>query len=76
MDNFMDLLTNERFHAVNFDYNGRHYCFAGWWILDWDEDSKVYKSKEEFINDPIFDGHTIEEVADAIENPDFEYSPF
>ena len=73
MDNFMNLLTNKDFHAVNFDYKGRHYCFAGWWVLDWDEDSKDYDTLEEFIKDPFFDGKTISELSGDIENPDFEF---
>ena len=65
-----DIVTSilrDDFHAVNFDVDGVHYCFAGWWSLctgdgDNDEDYKIYDSKEEFLKDPVFDGKTLAEV--------------
>lgn len=72
MSDFVKEIMKDNFHAVNFDVDGVHYDFAGWWILGWsDDDYKIYDSKEEFINDPIFGGKTIEQVTP--ENVDFEF---
>ncbi len=64
------------FHAVNFKYKGEDYGFAGWWVLYWGENGendKIYDSKEEFLNDPIFDGRTFENALDDMTDFAFEY---
>ena len=64
----VDAILQDDFHAVNFDVEGVHYCFSGWWLLDIEgpeegqEEDKIYDSKEEFLNDPIFGGKTLGEV--------------
>ena len=75
-NNDMDIvwrILREDFHAVNFDVAGVHYCFSGWWLLDFDGGEKTYISKEEFLKDPLFDGKTITEV--KVENADWEFFP-
>ncbi|MDD6790462.1 MAG: hypothetical protein PUE04_10200 [Lachnospira sp.] len=73
-NNFIRNILRDDFHAVNFDYNGLHYTFSGWWLLDVSDGSdKIYDSKTEFLNDPIFDGKTIQEINP--ENADFEFEP-
>ena len=58
-----DEIMRDDFHAVNFDFEGIHYCFAGWWVLDiGDDEDKEYDSKEDFLNDPIFNGKRLAEV--------------
>ena len=74
-----DILHN-KFHAVSFRYKGVAYGFAGWWILYWGHDGKfdkIYDSKEEFLNDPVFDGRTLDQAfADGdITDVDFEFEP-
>lgn len=72
MSDFVKDILRDDFHAVNFDVNGIHYDFAGWWILEWgDNDYKIYDSREDFINDPIFGDKTIGQVIP--ENVDFEF---
>ena len=67
-------ILKEDFHAVNFEVDGVHYCFSGWWMLDCDNgDEKIYDSKEEFLYDPIFNGKTISEA--NVENIDLEFFP-
>lgn len=72
-NDFVETLMREDFHAVNFDFAGMHYCFAGWWILDWDEGDKTYDSKKDFVKDRIFNGKSITEIQCSIENAEFEF---
>lgn len=72
-EDIVTTILRDDFHAVNFDVNGIHYCFSGWWLLDIDGEEKEYDSKEEFLNDPIFDGKTLSEV--KAENIDVELNP-
>lgn len=73
-NSFIRDILRDDFHAVNFDYHGRHYTFSGWWLLDMDDGSdKIYDSKAEFLNDPIFDGKTIKDIKPL--HADFEFEP-
>ena len=75
----VDAILQDDFHAVNFDVEGVHYCFSGWWLLDIEgleeglEEDKIYDNKEEFLNDPIFGGKTLGEV--EVENIMVELCP-
>ena len=65
---FVHTVRRNDFHAVNFDAGNKHYTFSGWWLLEWDNGEKFYDSKEEFLNDSIFDGRTAAEaeIHDAV----------
>lgn len=67
---FLPELTRDDFHAAEFVYNGITYQFSGWWILGWEENGEEklleFDTKEEFFSAPIFDGKTIEEIANQI----------
>ena len=76
-----DILHN-KFHAVSFRYKGVAYGFAGWWILYWgdewvEENTKEYDTKEDFLQDRVFDGRTLDQAfADGdITDVDFEFEP-
>ena len=80
MSEITSQILHPKFHAVNFLYKGEEYGFAGWWILYWGhngEFDKFYDSKEEFLNDPVFDGRTLDQAfTDGdITDPDFEFEP-
>lgn len=70
MYKFLPELKRDNFEDAEFTYNGIKYWFAGWWILGWEENgvekSLEFDTKEEFFAAPIFDGKTIEEIADRI----------
>ena len=59
-------ILRDDFEALNFEVNGVHYCFSGWWMLDFVDSEndfyKFYDSREEFLNDPVFDGKTFAEA--------------
>ena len=78
MNDAVNDILNDKFHAVNFMYKGESYGFAGWWVLyrgfD-DEVDIIYDSKEEFLNDKVFDGRTFEEALSDITDLDFEFEP-
>lgn len=75
MNNIVAIIRDPAFHAVNFHYAGQHYTFSGWWMLEWDDGDKIYNSKEDFINDPFFDGRTIGEIQSETTDVDFEFEP-
>lgn len=70
MYKFLPTLKKDNFHSAEFTYNGIKYWFAGWWILGWEENGEEkdleFDTKEEFLAAPIFDGKTIEDIADQI----------
>lgn len=79
MYNFLPELKKENFHDAEFTYKGTVYTFAGWWILAWEENGKekdiIFDTKEEFLAAPIFDGKTIEEIAEEITDYDVSLEP-
>ena len=75
VDNPVEQIRLPGFHAVNFMYKGIEYTFSGWWMLDWGTGEKIYDSKEEFLNDPFFDGRTLEDALEDMTDFDFEFVP-
>ena len=79
MCKFLQELKMENFHDAEFTYNGITYCFAGWWILGWEENGEerdvIFDTKEEFLAAPVFDGKTIEEIADQITDYEISLEP-
>jgi hypothetical protein len=76
---FLPELKRDNFHDAEFVYNGIKYYFSGWWLLEWEENGEekdmVFDTKESFLVAPIFDGKTIEEVADQIKYYDIYLEP-
>ena len=76
---FLSELKRDNFHDAEFVYNGIKYYFSGWWLLEWEENGEekdmVFDTKEAFLVAPIFDGKTIEEVADQIKYYDIYLEP-
>jgi hypothetical protein len=76
---FLPELKRDNFRDAEFVYNGIKYWFAGWWILGWEangeEQTLEFDTKEEFLSAPIFDGKTIEEIADQIKYYDICLEP-
>lgn len=70
MYKFLPELKRDNFHDAEFTYNGIKYFFSGWWLLEWEENGEErhleFDTKEEFLAAHIFDGKTIEEIADNI----------
>lgn len=70
MYKFLTELKRDDFEDADFIYNGIKYYFSGWWLLEWEENGEEkhldFDTKEEFLVAPIFDGKTIEEIADQI----------
>jgi hypothetical protein len=80
MNDLIQAILDNKFHAVSFRYKGTFYGFAGWWILywgdEWDEEkTKEYDTKDEFLQDRIFDGRTLEEAQADITDIDLEFEP-
>ena len=79
MYKFLTELKRDDFHDAEFIYNGITYQFAGWWILVWEESGEeknvIFDTKEEFLAAPVFDGKTIEEIADQITEFDVSLEP-
>ena len=79
MYKFLPELKRDDFHDAEFTYNGITYTFAGWWILCWEENGEekdmIFDTKEEFFAAPIFDGKTIEEIAEQITDFDISLEP-
>lgn len=72
------ILRND-FHAITFEYDNEEYVFSGWWVLDIGEDDdnyKEYDSKEEFLDDPIFNGKTLKEIVNDVEIIIVELEPW
>ena len=63
-------LKRSDFHAAEFVYNSITYQFSGWWLLEWEENGEEkhleFDTKDDFLSAPIFDGKTIEEIAEQI----------
>lgn len=76
---FLPELKRDNFHDAEFIYNGIRYYFSGWWLLEWEENGEekdmIFDTKEEFLTAPIFDGKTIEEIADQIKFFDVYLEP-
>lgn len=70
MYKFLPELKRDNFEDADFTYSGIKYYFSGWWLLEWEENGEEkhleFDTKEEFLAAPIFDGKTIEEIADQI----------
>lgn len=75
MNNIASIIKSPRFHAMTFEYNGKHYAFSGWWILDWIDGQKEYDSKEEFLLDPFFNEKNVVEIQNDIVDLDYELDP-
>lgn len=79
MYKFLPELKRDNLHSAEFTYNGIEYWFAGWWVLGWEENGEEklleFDTKEEFLSAPIFDGKTIEEIADQITDFDVSLEP-
>ena len=76
---FLPELKRDNFHDAEFVYNGIKYYFSGWWLLEWEENGEekylVFDTKEEFLAAPVFNGKTIEEIADQIKYYDICLEP-
>jgi hypothetical protein len=76
---FLPELKRDNFHDVEFIYNGIRYTFAGWWLLEWEENGEEkyleFGTKEDFLAAQIFDGKTIEEIADQLTDYDVSLEP-
>lgn len=72
MKDIISGILNHDFHAVHFTFLEKNYIFSGWWLLDWDDGDKEYMTVEEFLDDPIFDGKTIKDIADNVTDVWFE----
>lgn len=82
-------IKQAEFHSIAFKYHGMDYGFAGWWLLQWGNYSseghyprfiaqgeKIYKTKEEFLADLLFDGKTFTEALSEITDIDITINPF
>lgn len=79
MYKFLPELKRDDFEDADFTYNGIKYSFSGWWLLEWEENGEekdmIFDTKEEFLAAPIFDGKTIEEIAEQITDFDVYLRP-
>ena len=70
MSKFLTELKRDNFEEAMFTYNRIEYAFSGWWLLEWEENGEekdmTFDTKEEFLAATVFDGQTIEEIADRI----------
>jgi hypothetical protein len=76
---FLPEMKRDDFYGAEFVYNGITYQYASLCILSWNEKGKeksiTFDTKEAFFNAPVFDGKTIEEIADQIKYYDVMLDP-
>lgn len=75
MNSILSEFHNPKLHAAYFTYNNTRYVFSGWWLLEWDDGYKDYDTKEEFLEDPFFEGKRLEEIVDEITDVFFDREP-
>lgn len=76
MSDVVKRIKSPRFHAAHFVFEGTQFIFSGWWVLDWVTGYKDYESIDEFLDDPIFNGKKLEDVADQLTDVWYETEPY
>ncbi len=77
--NLIEAMHVDMVQAVHFHYHGTYYIASGWWMIEAYEDSgnkdKVipesyhdFDTKEELMNAPLFDGKTMKDIFEDVED--------
>ena len=82
-DDFIAMVMKPNFHAVNFEFNKKHYTISGWWQLeiipdlsDFSKSTIVrYPDRRSILADPIFDGFCLPQITNRLEDVVFDFEP-
>lgn len=79
IEELKECLKSYRLYSVTFSYKNVRYVFVKKWYLIWEDQGEekelAFQSKKEFREAPIFDGKTILDILEQLEDIEIDLDP-